>query len=151
MSFFGNDPNTTYTQNVQVQRHEIARLQQLIQEAENFNANAYQRLVVLAQNIKTQEDMQAYANLQLQFNMSRNAAMQHYATLQQMLQLANVDNGKQISEQARREIYHMYHMGRYNQNELAMQYSISQSAVSKIVNGPAPTSIPGVNPNGVAG
>lgn len=150
MSFFDNE-NTTYTHNVQVQRHEIARLQQLIHEAENFNANAYQRLVVLAQNIKTKEDAQEYANLQLQFNMSRNTAMQHYATLQKMLQLANVDYGKNISEQARREIYHMYHMGRYNQNELAAQYGISQSAVSKIVNEPAPTSIPGVNPNGIAG
>jgi hypothetical protein len=64
--------------------------------------------------------------------------------------MANVNFGKTIPDQCRREIYHFYHAGRYNQTELVSHYAISQSAVSKIVNAQAPAPIEGVNPQGVA-
>lgn len=134
----------------QNQRHEIARLQQFVYELENYVATVHQRLVYLGSTLRTPEQVMGYSQLQLDFNQSLQSLMQHQATLSQMLSLATPSFEKQISEQCRREIYHLYHAGRYTQVQLAAQYGVSQSAVSKIVNGPAPSPISGVNPQGIA-
>ncbi|PUE56519.1 hypothetical protein B9Z44_14890 [Limnohabitans curvus] len=67
-----------------------------------------------------------------------------------MINLANITFGKTIPDQCRREISHLYNAGRYTQAQLAAAYGISQSAVSKIINGQIPAPIGGVNPQGIA-
>ena len=97
----------------QNQRHEIARLQQFVYELENYVATVHQRLVYLGSTLRTPEQVMEYSQLQLDFNQSLQSLMQHQATLSQMLSLATPSFEKQISEQCRREIYHLYHAGRY--------------------------------------
>lgn len=134
----------------QNQRHEIARLQQFVYELENYVATAHQRLVYMSSTMQSPEQILEFSQLQLEFNRSYKSLIEHQATLTQMLSLASPSFEKQISEQCRREIYHLYHAGRYTQAQLAAQYGVSQSAVSKIVNSAAPAPISGVNPQGIA-
>jgi hypothetical protein len=146
-----NDPKSPYVQQVtQAQRHEIARIRQLISEFEWHLRDLHQRATVIGRTMQTQEDSIKYANLLLELNRTSEALNSHYQSLNQMMQMANFSFGKTIPDQCRREIYHLYHAGRYTQAQLASQYQISQSAVNKIVNGPVPAPIEGVNPNGVA-
>ncbi|MBV7439746.1 helix-turn-helix transcriptional regulator [Aeromonas sp. sif2416] len=134
----------------QNQRHEIARLQQFVYELENYVATVHQRLVYMGSTLSSSEKVFEFSQLQLTFNQSYQSLIEHQKTLSQMLSLAAPSFEKQISEQCRREIYHLYCAGRYTQVQLAAQYGVSQSAVSKIVNGPAPAPISGVNPQGIA-
>jgi len=147
---FDQQHSPAYVQYAQQnQRHEIARLQQFVFELENYVATVYQRLVYLSSTLNPEQLME-YSRLQLDFNQSLQSLQQHQATLSKMLSLATPSFEKQISEQCRREIYHLYHAGRYTQVQLGAQYGVSQSAVSKIVNSPAPSPISGVNPQGIA-
>lgn len=122
----------------QNQRHEIARLQQFVYELENYIATVHQRLVYMGSTLQSHEQVLEYSRLQFEFNQSYKSLREHQTTLSQMISLAAPSFEKQISEQCRREIYHLYYAGRYTQVQLAAQYGVSQSAVSKIVNGPAP-------------
>nr|WP_202979401.1 helix-turn-helix transcriptional regulator [Aeromonas hydrophila] len=149
---FEQQHSTAYMQFAQQnQRHEIARLQQFVYELENYVATVHQRLVYMGSTLSSPEQVLEYSQLQLAFNQSYQSLKEHQSTLSKMLSLAAPSFEKPISEQCRREIYHLYYAGRYTQNQLAAQYGVSQSAVSKIVNGPAPAPIQGVNPQGIAG
>ena len=143
------DPSQ-YQQSVQqAQRHEIARMQQRIFENERHVAELHQVVTYLGQNIQTEKESIEYATLLLELNKTKSSLVLHYQKLSQMIQLANITFSKTIPEQCKREIYHFYHAGRYNQAQLAGMYNVSQSAVSKIINGKPPAPIEGVNPNGI--
>lgn len=140
--------NIQYQQ--QIQRHEMARLQQTISEMQWHLNGLYQRATLLGQTMQTEQDRYEYANLLFQLNHTSTALNSHIDYLNQMISMANINFGKNIPDQCRREIYHLYYAGRYTQSQLAAQYNVSQSAVSKIINGPAPAPIEGVNPQGIA-
>lgn len=149
MNNYGN--NFVYVQQAQqLQRHEIARMQQLIQDMQCHMSLLQQRLITLGQTMKTREESQEYADKLWELNVTNQNFIKHYEVLNQMIQMANLDFSKTIPEQCKREIYHLYHAGRYTQEQLAYQYQVSQSAVSKIVNGPAPLALDGINPNALA-
>jgi hypothetical protein len=149
--FESNQPPSFFQSPVyHIQRHEIARIRQTINDLEQHFNTIYQTATYLGQNLRTHEDTIRYASALLELNQTRDSLQRHYSALNEMIQLANIDFGKTIPDQSRREIYHLYHAGRYTQAQLATQYQISQSAVSKIVNGLAPAPIGGVNPNGIA-
>lgn len=151
VSMFEQESAPAYTQIAQQnQRHEIARLYQFVYELENHVATLHNQLVYLGQVLSTQEQRMSYAQLLLELNTSNAALDSHRKNLNAMIQMANINFGKAIPDQCRREIYHLYHAGRYTQAQLAGQYGISQSAVSKIVNDTAPAPIGGVNPQGIA-
>ena len=140
--------NTFYLQQEQqVQRHEIARLQQVIQEMEWHYKNMHQRVFWLSQTLSDEASIKEYGDSLLTLNQTANALKQHYEALNKMMQLADFNFNKNISDHCKREIYHLYHAGRYTQADLAHHYGISQSAVSKIVNGLPPQPLQGVNPN----
>lgn len=134
----------------QFQRHEIARMQQLIQDTEWHMMGLQQRLMALGQTLMNREQSQQYADLLWELNVTNQNVVKHYEVLNQMIQMANCNFSKNISEQCKREIYHLYYSGRYTQEQLAFQYQVSQSAVSKIVNGPAPLALDGINPHALA-
>lgn len=148
------DNNHNQVQNIQyqqqIQRHEVARIQQVISEMEWHLKDLHQRATYLGQTMQTEKDRLEYTNLLFQLNQTTTALNTHYDALNKMMSMSNLNFGKNIPEQCRREIYHLYHAGRYNQSQLATHYNVSQSAVSKIVNGQAPVPIEGVNPQGVA-
>ena len=134
----------------QIQRHEVARMQQFVFDLEKHVNDLHRHVTYIGQTISTQDESIEYSSLLLKLNQTIGSLNTHRQTLNQMLQMADISFGKTIPDQSRREIYHYYHAGRYSQAELARQYGISQSAVSKIVNSHAPAPIGGVNPNGVA-
>jgi hypothetical protein len=149
---FEQQHSTAYMQFAQQnQRHEIARLQQFVYELEGYIATVHQRLVYMSSTLSSSEQVDEYSKLQLEFNRSYQELKNHQSTLSKMLSLAPPSFEKQISDQCRREIYHLYHAGRYTQEQLGVQYGVSQSAVSKITKGPAPAPIKGVNPQGITG
>lgn len=145
--------NPAYIQNEQQnQRHEMARMQQMIYELEHHIATVHNRLAYLGRVLSTEEHRQEYVNLLAQLNTAIPHLESYKATLASMLQMAPMNYGRTaIPDQCRREIFHLYHSGRYTQEQLGVQYGCGQSAVSKIVNGPAPGPISGVNPQGIAG
>ncbi|MEC4748581.1 helix-turn-helix transcriptional regulator [Methylomicrobium sp. Wu6] len=122
----------------QNRRHEIARLHQFINELENHIATLHSRLVYLGQGLSTPDQCNEYAQLLWRLNQDTANLNAHRLHLSSLIELANVSYGKNLSEQCRREIFHLYHAGRYTQAQLAKQYGVSQSAVSKIINGPVP-------------
>lgn len=132
----------------QNQRHQIARTRQFIYELEQHIANIYGQLTYLARNL-TSENAFAYTNLLTEFRNSYDQLQNYKNNLVELMNMMPIEFGKTISEQCKREIYHLYHAGRYTQNDLANHYGISQSAVSKIVNGDAPVALSGVNPQGI--
>jgi hypothetical protein len=134
----------------QIERHQIAKMQQYIYDSENHVKNLQQHLMYIGQTINTKEKSQEYAEKLLILNKTIEELNMHREALSKMIEIADINFGKTIAEQARREIYHFYHAGRYKQADLAKQYCVSQSAISKIVNGEAPGPTKGVNPNGVA-
>lgn len=135
-----------YSQAPQVQQHEVGRIRQFIMELEWQQANLLSQLNLLATRIVSPDDQLAYARLVGQYNQNQAVLAQQVTTLQQMLALVPFDQGRQqISEQTKREIYHLYHASRYTQEALATQYGISQSSVQRIVTGPPPTPLNGVN------
>ncbi len=145
-----NHPQYTmqHVQDTQLQRNEIARMQQLIFDTELHLRHLNDNVMYLGRNIRTQEESIRYASLLVELNQTKDYLNSHYQALNNMIQMANLNFSKTIPEQCRREIYHLYHAGRYTQTQLASQYNVSQSAVNKIVNGAAPLPIEGVNPNG---
>ncbi|MGJ0637612.1 hypothetical protein [Xenorhabdus bovienii] len=72
--------------------------------------------------------------------------VQHHNILNQMLAMIPMDSSRQISDHVKREIYHLYHAGRYTQEQLAAHFGVSQST-HRIVTGEAPPQLAGVNPN----
>lgn len=134
----------------QNQRHQIARTRQFIYELEQHTANIHGQLNHLARNL-TPENTLAYTNLLTKFRNSYDQLQNYKNNLVAMMNMMPTEFSKTISEQCKREIYHFYHAGRYTQNELANHYGISQSAVSKIVNGDPPAALSGVNPQGITG
>lgn len=143
--------NYEYVQQAQqIQRHEVARMQQFIFDLERHVNDLHRHVTYIGQTISTKEESLEYSSLLLKLNQTISSLDSHRETLNQMLILADISFGKTIPDQSRREIYHYYHAGRYSQAELARQYGISQSAVSKIVNSQAPAPIGSVNPNGIA-
>ena len=122
----------------QIQRHEIARMQQFVLDLENHVDTIHQKLTLIARTMSSEEDRLRYTTMLLDFNKTIDSLNEHREKLNEMLSMADTNFGKTIPEQCRREIYHLYHSGRYSQVELANQYDISQSAVSKIVNGSMP-------------
>lgn len=135
--------NPSYMQQEQQnQRHHIARLQQVIFELENHVAGLHNNLAYLGRNMRTQNDTVQYVNLLLELNQKLPTLEGYRANLVQMIAMANISySGTTIPDQCKREIYHLYHAGRYTQDQLARHYGCSQSAVNKIVNGPAPTPV----------
>jgi hypothetical protein len=124
----------------------------MICELEHHIATVHDRLAYLGRELSTEEQRLAYVNLLAQLNTAIPQLKAYKETLGSMIQMTAINYGKTaIPDQSRREIYHLYHSGRYTQEQLAVHYGCGQSAVSKIVNGPAPGPIGGVNPQGIAG
>lgn len=140
-------PTPFYSQAPQVQRHEIARLRQCLHELEFHRNNMYSQLSILAPRIATPEHQLEYAGLMQKIRDTETALEQHAQYLNQMLALVPLDFGRQIPDQVRREIYHLYHASRFNQEQLAQQYGVSQSTVHRIVTGDPPPQLSGVNPH----
>ncbi|MHC3431698.1 hypothetical protein [Delftia lacustris] len=134
-----------YSQAPQMQQHEIGRLRQFIMELEFQQNNLASHLNLLAPRITTPEDQLQYVKLLAQYNQNKSTLDQQVTTLQKMLALVPMDSGRAISDQVKREVYHLYHASRYTQDALAAQYGISQSSVQRIVNGPAPLPLGNVN------
>lgn len=141
-----NNHGVYYSQAPQVQQHEVGRIRQFIMELEWQQTSLLSQLNLLATRIVSADDHLAYARLIGQYNQNKTALGQQVTILQQMLALLPSDQGRQqISEQTKREIYHLYHAARYTQDALAMQYGISQTSVQRIVTGPPPAPLNGVN------
>jgi hypothetical protein len=126
---YNNNRQTPYTseyvqQARQIQKHEIARMQQFVSDTKKHVDSLEEEVTYIGQTMKTKEENLKYSSLLLQLNKTINSFDLHSNTLNEMIQMANVDFGKTIPEQCRREIYHMYHAGRYNQTELASHYAI---------------------------
>lgn len=135
-----------YSQAPQVQQHEVGRIRQFIMELEWQQTNLLSQLNLLATRIVSMDDRMMYAKLVGQYNQNQAALTQQVTVLQQMLALLPSDEGRQkISEQTKREIYHLYHASRHTQEALAIQYGISQTSVQRIVTGPPPPPLNGVN------
>lgn len=128
-----------------MQQHELARLRQTIMELEFHQSNLISQLNALAMRISTPEDHMQYAQLLGLINGTRASLEQHVSALHQLLALVPAESGRQVSDQAKREIYHLYHASRYTQEALAMQYGVSQSTVNRIVNGAPPQPLGNVN------
>jgi hypothetical protein len=141
-----NEHGAYYSQAPQVQQHEVGRIRQFIMELEWQQTNLLSQLNLLATRIVSADDQLTYARLIGQYNQNQAVLGQQVTTLQQMLALLPSDQGRQqISEQTKREIYHLYHASRYTQDALATQYGISQTSVQRIVTGPPPAPLNGVN------
>ena len=138
-------PTAFYSQAPQVQRHEIARIRQLIHDLENHHANLFNQLSILATEVDTPEDQLRYAGLVQKIRETRKSLMDHSKYLEELLTIAPTDFSRNISDQVKREIFHLYSAGRYTQDELANQYAVSQSTVHRIVTGEAPLQLTGVN------
>lgn len=54
-------------------------------------------------------------------------------SLNNMVSSATIDTNRRTTEQERQEIRGFYSSGKYDQNDLAEQYDLSQPAISKIV------------------
>lgn len=135
-----------YSKAPQVQQHEVGRIRQFIMELEWQQTNLLSQLNLLATRIVSADDQLAYARLVGQYRQNQAVLGQQVTTFQQMLALLPSDQGRpQISDQTKREIYHLYHAGRYTQDALATQYGISQTSVQRIVSGPPPAPLNGVN------
>ena len=135
----------------QNQRHEMARTHQIIFELERHIATVHDRLAYLGRVVSTAEQQQEYVSLLAQLNTAIPSLNTYRSALAAMIRLAPTNYGKvAIPDQCRREIYHLYHSGRYTQEDLGTQYGCGQSAVCKIVNGPMPGPVRGVNPHGIA-
>ena len=135
-----------FSQAPQVQQHEVGRIRQFIMELEWQQTNLLSQLNFLATRIVSPDDQLAFARLLGQYNQNTAALHQQVTTLQQMLALFPSEQGRQqISEQTKREIYHLYHASRYTQDALATHYGISQTSVQRIVTGPPPAPLNGVN------
>jgi uncharacterized protein YjcR len=147
MSFVPTSPTPFYSQAPQVQRHEIARIRQFMHESELHLANMYQQLSILATQISTPEQQLEYARLIQKIRETQQSLVQHNEYLTQMLAMVPTEFPRTISDQVKREIYHLYHAGRYTQEHLAAHYGVSQSTVHRIVTGEAPPQLSGVNPN----
>lgn len=147
MSFQPTQPTAFYSQAPQVQRHEIARIRQLMHELEQHRANMYQQLSILATQIATPVDQLRYVGLLQKIRETEQSLVDHNTYLAQILTMVPTDFSRNIPDQVKREIYHLYHASRYTQEQLANQYGVSQSTVNRIVNGEAPPQLAGVNPN----
>lgn len=136
-----------YAQAPQVQRHEIARMRQFMSDLESHRSSMYQHLSILATKISSHEDQLEYARLIQKIRETDQALSQHGETLKQMLDMVPMEFPRQVSDQVKREIYHLYHAGKYTQEDLASHYGVSQSTVHRTVTGEEPPQLSGVNPN----
>jgi len=126
-------------QQQQVSREELARARQAISEMERHYSNYETQIRLLQSNMRTEEDAVKYATLVLELNRCRDFLNRHINAYNELIRLANVEfPTSKLSEQAKREIYHFYHSGRYTQTQLAHQYGVQQGTISKIVNGQPP-------------
>lgn len=143
-----NPPNAYYSPAPQVQRHEIARIRQFINELEYMRGSLMTQLNLLATQVSTADKQMQYVQLLNAYQTNEQNLQQQANLLSQMLTMAGADSQpRTLSEQTKREIYHLYQSGRYKQEELADQYVTSQATVSRIVKGDAPAPLQGVNPN----
>lgn len=147
MSTIPPQPPAYYVQAPQVQRHEIARIRQFMYELTQHRDNMYRQLSMLAPQIATSKQQLEYVGLIQKIRGTEQALTEHNNYLNQMLAMAQPEYSRQIPDQVKREIYHLYHAGRYTQELLAEQYGVSQSTVHRIVTGDAPPQLAGVNPN----
>ncbi|ASL25592.1 helix-turn-helix domain-containing protein [Azotobacter chroococcum] len=150
MSSILPQPSAYYAQAPEVQRHEIARIRQFMHELELHRANMYRQLSILATRIATPEQQLEYVGLIQKIRETEQVLIQHNDYLNQMLAMVPMEYSRQIPDQVKREIYHLYHAGRYTQEQLAAHYGVSQSTVHRIVAGDAPPQLAGVNPNSLA-
>lgn len=138
MSFQPTPPAAFYSPAPQVQRHEIAQMRQLMHDLEQHRANMYQQLSLLATQIATKEDQLRYVGLLQKIRETEQSLVDHSNYLAQMLSMVPTEFSRNVPDQVKREIYHLYHAGRYTQEQLANHYGVSQSTVNRIVNGEAP-------------
>lgn len=123
----------------QVSREQLARSRQAIAEMEHHYNNYEAQMRMMQSNIRTEEDALKYASLMLELNRCRDNLKRHIDSYNELVRIANVQfSTTRISDQVKREIYHFYHSKRYTQMQLAQQYGVDQSTVSKIVNGQPP-------------
>ena len=141
------DQGFIYSQAPQIQQHEIARIRQFIHELEMLRNQMDQHMSLLASRMSTPEQQLEYVGLIQKIRETEGALAQHGQYLSQLLSMVPMDFPRQVSEQVKREIYHLYHAGRYTQQHLAEHYGVSQSTVHRIVSGDSPSQINGVNPN----
>ena len=138
-----------FSQAPQVQRHEIARIQQFMQELDFHRTNMYQQLSILATRISTPEQQLEYAGLIQKIRDTEENLVSHNNYLNQIMSMIPMEQPRQVSDHVKREIYHLYHAGRYTQDQLAQHYMVSQTTVHRIVTGDAPVQLAGVNPNSI--
>lgn len=125
---------SNYEQSVQqASREEIAQLNQEIHAINKHIQNRQQNLNYLQQTMKTQEDAVVYATLLLEQNKLIDSVKNYTKKLEDMLRISNFNFGNKLSNQTKKEIYHLYHSGKYTQVELANQYNTTQSTISKII------------------
>ncbi|WP_152998348.1 hypothetical protein [Pantoea stewartii] len=127
-----------YQQQTQVSREELARTRQAIHELEYHLTKVDSYVRMMQSTITSPEEMHKYSSAVLELNRGRAELQRHINAYNDMIRIANVTHSSRLTEQAKREIYHFYHSGRYTQDQLATQYGVQQGTVSKIVNGPVP-------------
>ncbi|MBE5213312.1 hypothetical protein IG611_01350 [Pectobacterium sp. A535-S3-A17] len=125
----------------QITREQLARTRQAVEEMRLHYDNYEQQVRLMQNNIKTDEDAVRYSSLLLELNRGRDNLNRHINSYNEMVRIANLSFTSRLSDIAKREIYHLYHSGRYTQDQLAAHYGIQQGTVSKIVNGQPPSPI----------
>lgn len=138
-------PSPFYAPGPQMQRHEVARIRQFMQDLEFHRNNLYAQLNVLAPRIESAEDQMRYVQLVQEIRNTESSLGQHHQILTQMLNMVPMEFPRQVSDHVKREIYHLYHAARYTQDQLATHYGVSQSTVNRIVNGDPPPPLADVN------
>ncbi|HFP9398650.1 TPA: helix-turn-helix domain-containing protein [Klebsiella michiganensis] len=131
--------NQPYQQ--QITREQLARTRQALDEMKLHYDNYEAHIRQMQHNIKTPEDSIKFSTHILELNRCRDNLIRHINAYNEMIQISNLQFSSRLSEQAKTEIYHFYKSGRYTQEQLAAQYGVTQSAISKIVNGSVPDQI----------
>lgn len=131
---------TQIAQQQQITREELARARQVIVEMQHHCSVYENQVLMLQRTIKDPKDALELARCIVELNQKKEALDSHIHAYNRLIQLANVEfPNNRLSDQARREIYHLYYSGRYTQVQLAEQYGVQQSTISKIINNPQPT------------
>jgi len=129
----------SYQQQNEVSREELARTRQTIHEMERHLNNLDRNVRMMQSNVKTPDDAVKYSSALLELNRGKEDLQRHINSYNDMIRIANITHTSRLSEQAKREIYHLYHSKRYTQDQLAEHYGVQQGTVSKIINGSIPS------------
>ncbi len=138
---------TFYTDvtNQQINRHEIARTRQFIDDLIYQHDNLDRYIHSFNFDPANREAFTQYSNALYQLNLLKTNIQENITHYNELINGVNTNFSKSLPDQCKREIYHLYHAGRYTQEALAGHYGVHQSTISKIVNGDAPLPLDGIN------